>query len=88
MGLAMANNLQRHLAAKKALSLLYTNRTMSRGQPLQSIGGIAVPGFNDLVAHSKIIFTMVCRFNEWTVSNGRSYTSRRDIKLIRVIGLQ
>jgi 3-hydroxyisobutyrate dehydrogenase-like beta-hydroxyacid dehydrogenase len=59
MGLAMANNLQRHLAAKKALSLLYTNRTMARGQPLQSIGGIAVPGFNDLVAHSKIIFTMV-----------------------------
>ncbi|KAJ5082423.1 Dehydrogenase multihelical [Penicillium argentinense] len=59
MGLAMANNLQRHLAGKKALSLLYTNRTMSRGQPLQSLGGIAVPGFNDLVAHSKIIFTMV-----------------------------
>lgn len=73
MGLAMANNLQRHLAAKKALSLLYTNRTMTRGQPLQSIGGIAVPGFNDLVAHSKIIFTMVSMHGHAPL-NGRSRT--------------
>jgi 3-hydroxyisobutyrate dehydrogenase-like beta-hydroxyacid dehydrogenase len=59
MGLAMANNLQRHLAAKKALSLLYTNRTMSRGSPLQSIGGIPEPSFDKLVSRCGIIFTMV-----------------------------
>ncbi|KAJ5450662.1 uncharacterized protein N7458_007111 [Penicillium daleae] len=59
MGLAMANNLQRHLAAKKALSLLYTNRTMSRGSPLQSLGGIPEPSFDKLVSRCGIIFTMV-----------------------------
>ncbi|KAJ5204589.1 Dehydrogenase multihelical [Penicillium cinerascens] len=59
MGLAMANNLQRHLAAKKALSLLYTNRTMSRGAPLKALGGIAEPSFDQLVSRSNIIFTMV-----------------------------
>ena len=59
MGLAMANNLQRHLATKKALSLLYSNRTMSRGSPLQSLGGIPEPSFDKLVSCCGIIFTMV-----------------------------
>jgi len=59
MGLAMANNLQRHLAAKKAPSLLYTNRTMSRGEPLKALGGIPEPSFEQLVSRSSIIFTMV-----------------------------
>lgn len=59
MGLAMANNLQRHLAAKKALSLLYNNRTMSRGAPLEALGGIAETSFDQLVSRSNIIFTMV-----------------------------
>lgn len=59
MGLAMANNLQRHLAAKKAVSLLYSNRTMSRGSPLQSLGGIPEPSFDKLVSRCGIIFTMV-----------------------------
>jgi 3-hydroxyisobutyrate dehydrogenase-like beta-hydroxyacid dehydrogenase len=59
MGLAMANNLQRHLAAKKALSLLYSNRTMSRGGPLQALGGIPEPSFDKLVSRCGIIFTMV-----------------------------
>lgn len=59
MGLAMASNLQRHLAAKKALSLLYSNRTMSRGGPLQALGGIPEPNFDKLVSRCGIIFTMV-----------------------------
>ncbi|KAJ5578316.1 Dehydrogenase multihelical [Penicillium hispanicum] len=59
MGLAMASNLQRHLAAKKVPSLLYSNRTMSRGAPLEALGGIAEPDFVDLVSRCGIIFTMV-----------------------------
>ncbi|KAJ5682516.1 Dehydrogenase multihelical [Penicillium macrosclerotiorum] len=59
MGLAMASNLQRHLAAKKALSLLYSNRTMSRGVPLQALGGAPEASFETLVSRCGIIFTMV-----------------------------
>lgn len=59
MGLAMASNLQRHLATKKALSLLYSNRTMSRGAPLQAMGGTPEPSFEKLVSKCGIIFTMV-----------------------------
>lgn len=59
MGLAMAKNLQRHLAAKKAPNLLYSNRTMSRGSPLQALGGIPEPDFKNVVSRSSIIFTMV-----------------------------
>jgi 3-hydroxyisobutyrate dehydrogenase-like beta-hydroxyacid dehydrogenase len=61
MGLAMASNLQRHLVTKKSLNLLYTNRTMSRGAPLQTLGAIAEPSFEKLVSRCGIIFTMVCR---------------------------
>ncbi|KAJ5752664.1 hypothetical protein N7520_009581 [Penicillium odoratum] len=59
MGLAMASNLQRHLVAKKSLNLLYTNRTMSRGTPLQALGATAEPSFEKLVSRSGVIFTMV-----------------------------
>ncbi|KAF4770122.1 hypothetical protein N7455_006445 [Penicillium solitum] len=59
MGLAMASNLQRHLAAKKAISLIYSNRTMSRGSPLQALGAIPEPNFEKVVSQCGIIFTMV-----------------------------
>ncbi|KAJ5576970.1 hypothetical protein N7535_003896 [Penicillium sp. DV-2018c] len=59
MGLAMASNLQRHLATKKALSLIYSNRTMSRGATLQALGGVSEPNFEKLVSSCGIIFTMV-----------------------------
>ncbi|KAJ5091513.1 Dehydrogenase multihelical [Penicillium alfredii] len=59
MGLAMASNLQRHLAAKKALNLIYSNRTMSRGAPLQALGAVAESSFEKLVTRCGIIFTMV-----------------------------
>ncbi|OQE41094.1 hypothetical protein PENCOP_c005G00631 [Penicillium coprophilum] len=55
----MASNLQRHLASKKALSLVYSNRTMSRGTPLQALGAIPEPNFEKLVSKCGIIFTMV-----------------------------
>lgn len=59
MGLAMASNLQRHLAAKKALSLVYSNRTLSRGEPLRALGGVPSHTFEEVVKKSNIIFTMV-----------------------------
>jgi 3-hydroxyisobutyrate dehydrogenase-like beta-hydroxyacid dehydrogenase len=63
MGLAMASNLQRHLATKKALGLMYSNRTMSRGSPLQALGAVAEPNFEKVVSQCGIIFTMVSRFH-------------------------
>ncbi|KAL4786372.1 NAD binding domain of 6-phosphogluconate dehydrogenase-domain-containing protein [Aspergillus varians] len=60
MGLAMATNLQKHLATKSALSsLLYSNRTMSRGDPLKAVGATPETNFPNLVAQCGIIFTMV-----------------------------
>ncbi|KAL4940686.1 hypothetical protein BDV06DRAFT_17150 [Aspergillus oleicola] len=60
MGLAMATNLQKHLATKSTLhSLMYTNRTMSRGDALQKLGGTPEKDFSKLVAQCGIIFTMV-----------------------------
>lgn len=70
MGLAMASNLQRHVTAKKATSLIYSNRTMLRGSPLRALGGIPEPNFEKLVSQCGIIFTMVGRFyREYTHIN-------------------
>ncbi|KAL4762670.1 NAD(P)-dependent oxidoreductase [Aspergillus foveolatus] len=60
MGLAMATNLQKHLATKSTLnSLLYSNRTMSRGESLKALGAKPETNFSKLVAQCGIIFTMV-----------------------------
>ncbi|KAF9886328.1 hypothetical protein FE257_011587 [Aspergillus nanangensis] len=60
MGLAMATNLQKHLATKpNALNLLYSNRTMARGDPLKLLGATAESNFQKLVGQCGIIFTMV-----------------------------
>ncbi|KAF7597573.1 hypothetical protein BBP40_000051 [Aspergillus hancockii] len=59
MGLAMASNLQKHLASKKALNLLYSNRTMARGDPLRALGATPETSFPKLVSQCGIIFTMV-----------------------------
>jgi 3-hydroxyisobutyrate dehydrogenase-like beta-hydroxyacid dehydrogenase len=62
MGLAMATNLQKHLATKSTLnSLLYSNRTMSRGESLKALGAKPETNFSELVAQCGIIFTMVSR---------------------------
>jgi 3-hydroxyisobutyrate dehydrogenase-like beta-hydroxyacid dehydrogenase len=60
MGLAMASNLQRHLARK---SLIFSNRTMARGAPLQALGAVPEHNFEKLVSQCGIIFTMVSRFH-------------------------
>ncbi|OGM48580.1 NAD binding domain of 6-phosphogluconate dehydrogenase [Aspergillus bombycis] len=59
MGLAMATNLQRHLATKNAMNLIYSNRTMARGDPLKTLGATPETSFAKLVAQCGIIFTMV-----------------------------
>lgn len=60
MGLAMASNLQRHLRAKNSLNLIFSNRTMSRGDSLRELGGVPETSFEKVVEKCGIIFTMVC----------------------------
>ncbi|KAJ1710020.1 NAD binding domain of 6-phosphogluconate dehydrogenase-domain-containing protein [Aspergillus flavus] len=59
MGLAMATNLQKHLATKNAMNLIYSNRTMARGDPLKTLGATPENSFAKLVGQCGIIFTMV-----------------------------
>lgn len=59
MGLAMANNLQRHLVAKRAPAMLYNNRRLARGKPLQELGGVPTKSFENVVKDCGVIFTMV-----------------------------
>lgn len=61
MGIAMSKNLQTHLAAVGAPSLLFTNRTMSRGQALKEWGGIPIETVDELARKSEIIFSCVSR---------------------------
>ncbi|KAK7402871.1 hypothetical protein QQX98_011356 [Neonectria punicea] len=56
MGLPMATNLQKHLSQIGAPHLRYYNRTMSRGEPLQSQGGVPSTSVKDLVANTDIVF--------------------------------
>ncbi|OBR04187.1 6-phosphogluconate dehydrogenase family protein [Colletotrichum higginsianum IMI 349063] len=56
MGIGMATNLQKHLSKLGAPNLQYHNRTMSRGDPLAEIGGVARPEVEDLVSTTDIIF--------------------------------
>lgn len=59
MGLHMALNLQKHLQGNSLPPLHYSNRSMSKGQPLQDAGAIPESDFESLVQASDIIFTMV-----------------------------
>lgn len=74
MGLAMASNLQRHLATKKALGLMYSNRTMARGSALQALGAVSEPNFGKLVSRCGIIFTMVSAHREEPKRSNTSLT--------------
>lgn len=57
MGLGMAMNVQRHLFQQpETPALRYHNRTISRGEPLQEIGGVPASSISDLVATSDVIF--------------------------------
>lgn len=61
MGIGMALNLQKHLAAKDLPPLRYSNRTLSRGEPLKEAGAVPEQNFEEVVSESNIIFTMVGR---------------------------
>ncbi|KAL6706447.1 hypothetical protein ACN47E_005386 [Coniothyrium glycines] len=56
MGLAMATNLQKHLQNTNGRHLKYWNRTMSRGDTLQELGGEPCPTIEDLVQACSLIF--------------------------------
>lgn len=56
MGIGMAVNLQKHLSRSGAESLRYHNRTMSRGEPLQAVGGFPCASVDDLVSQSDMVF--------------------------------
>ncbi|KAL4790758.1 hypothetical protein BDV19DRAFT_393815 [Aspergillus venezuelensis] len=59
MGLVMALNLQKHLKANNLPPLHYSNRSLSKGQPLQDAGAIPKDNFEELVQGCDIIFTMI-----------------------------
>ncbi|KAH8730992.1 NAD binding domain of 6-phosphogluconate dehydrogenase-domain-containing protein [Phaeosphaeriaceae sp. PMI808] len=59
MGLAMATNIQKHLTTQQSPALKYWNRTLSRGDPLQKIGGAPCSSIEELVQLCDIIFISV-----------------------------
>ena len=59
MGLGMAKNLQKHLAATSAPPLIYTNRTLARGEALEALGAKPVKTVAEVVKSSSIIFSCV-----------------------------
>ena len=59
MGLGMALNLQNHFNKEGAPALMYSNRTLSKGEPLEAIGAEARPDFKALIKTCDIVFTMV-----------------------------
>lgn len=58
MGAGMALNLQKHLA-RNGSSLLYSNRTLSKGEALATAGARSVPDFKSLVQRADVVFTMI-----------------------------
>lgn len=59
MGLNMAKNLQKHLAANNGPALNFTNRTLSRGVALVELGGVPCATIADVISKSDIIFSSV-----------------------------
>ncbi|KAI1389943.1 6-phosphogluconate dehydrogenase [Hypoxylon trugodes] len=59
MGIGMSKNLQKHLSSTSAPPLIYTNRTISRGDPLKAIGAVAAESVGEVAKKSDIIFSCV-----------------------------
>jgi hypothetical protein len=59
MGLAMAVNIQKHLKATGAPNLHYWNRTISKGQELAELGGVACENVADVPRNCDITFISV-----------------------------
>jgi 3-hydroxyisobutyrate dehydrogenase-like beta-hydroxyacid dehydrogenase len=55
----MSLNLQKYLKSNNLPPLLYSNRTLSKGDLLQDEGAVPEEKFEDLVQNSDVIFTMV-----------------------------
>lgn len=78
MGIGMAHNLQNHLAQVGAPPLMYSNRTLSKGEPLQAAGGKPQPDFKTLVEQCDVIFTMVrVDVDSMMVGRGQTLTTGR-----------
>lgn len=58
MGAGMALNLQKHLQ-KSGSSLLYSNRTLSKGEALAKAGAQSVPEFTALVQRCDVVISMI-----------------------------
>jgi hypothetical protein len=56
MGLAMAKNLQKHLKATNAPPLHFKNRTLSRGAPLEELGGVPVASVAEMLESQTLSF--------------------------------
>lgn len=59
MGIGMAKNLQKHLKTIDGPALCFTNRTMSRGAPLEELGGVPYKSVAEVIQKSDIIFSSV-----------------------------
>ncbi|KAK7747574.1 hypothetical protein SLS62_009073 [Diatrype stigma] len=59
MGIGMSKNLQKYLSSVSAPPLIYTNRTLSRGEPLDALGAVSAQTVGDVAKKSEIIFSCV-----------------------------
>lgn len=59
MGIGMSQNLQKFLSTSGAPPLVYTNRTLSRGEPLKKLGAIPAETVSEVAKRSDIIFSCV-----------------------------
>jgi 3-hydroxyisobutyrate dehydrogenase-like beta-hydroxyacid dehydrogenase len=59
MGIGMSKNLQDYLATAGAPPLVYTNRTLSRGESLKALGAIPVETVSEVARKCNIIFSCV-----------------------------
>lgn len=60
MGIGMSKNLQKYLSSISAPPLIYTNRTLSRGESLAALGAAPVQSVGEVAKKSDIIFSCVC----------------------------
>ncbi|KAI5926919.1 6-phosphogluconate dehydrogenase [Camillea tinctor] len=59
MGIGMSRNLQKYLSTSAAPPLIFTNRTLSRGDSLKELGAIPVSSVAEVAKKSDIIFSCV-----------------------------
>jgi 3-hydroxyisobutyrate dehydrogenase-like beta-hydroxyacid dehydrogenase len=59
MGIGIAKNLQKYLSSVSAPPLIYTNRTLSRGESLKELGAIPVETVTEVAKKCDIIFSCV-----------------------------